>query len=282
VHKLSLSLASVFIYVALASTSVVQAEKEINTYGPINEGDILWNIANKVAPTSVSRYKVILALQRANPHAFRFPCNMASLKINEILRIPSLLEMQKINVQEAIKEVNRQQEEWNNRHDKPIVCPPVAQKPAIASTTETSTDNTSKLVAKIPSRDIPPTSDTLKPSTIKADKLNSKTAESVDKTQHVTLVSDEETDHANKAADKDTPIFNKNFFQIVSSTMIISLIAIGGLFLIILVAGLLHKYAKDKTNENDIPEEYNFHEPIDEMPYYNEKQFVSNEKLITN
>ncbi len=268
-HKLSLSLASVFIYVIFASISVVQAEEYINTYGPINEGDLLWNIAIQVGPPSVSRYKVMLALQRANPHAFHFSCNMASLKVDKILRIPTLLEMQMINEDEAIRELNRQQEEWKNRHHKPIVCPPVvAPKPAIASTTETTTDNTSKLVAEIPSRENPPTSDTLKPSTIKADKLNSKTAESVDNTQHVTLVSDEEADHANKAADKDTPIFNKNFFQILSSTMIISLIAIGGLFLIILVAGLLHKYAKDQTNENDIPEEYKFHEPIDEMPYY--------------
>jgi len=285
VHKLSLSLASAFIYMLLASTGVVQAEKDINTYGPTNKGDLLWNIAIQIAPPSISRYKVILALQKANPHAFRFSCNMASLKIDEILRIPTLLEMQMINETEAVKEVNRQQKEWRNRHNKPIVCPPVeTRKPAIASTTDTN-----KFVAEIPSTEIkdtdklpgkteiltevklpvpppsPPTSDIL----IKTDKLNSNTVqeESVDNT-NVTLVSDEEADYANKAAYKDILISFKNFFQMMSSsTMIISLIAICGL-LIILIAAFLHKYAKDKSNENDIPEEYNFHEPIDEMPYY--------------
>lgn len=272
----------------LASTSVVQAEKDINTYGPTNKGDLLWNIAIQIAPPSISRYKVILALQKANPHAFRFSCNMASLKIDEILRIPTLSEMQMINENEAVKEVNRQQKEWKNRHNKPIVCPPVeTRKPAIAETTETTTD-TSKFVAEIPSTEIKdtdklpgkteiltevklpvpspnPPSDIL----IKTDKLNSNTVqeESVDNTL-VTLVSDEEADYANKAAYKDILIFFKNFFQMMSSsTMIISLIAICGL-LIILIAAFLHKYAKDKSNENDIPEEYNFHEPIDEMPYY--------------
>jgi pilus assembly protein FimV len=293
VHKLSLSLASAFIYMLLASTGVVQAEKDINTYGPTNKGDLLWNIAIQIAPPSISRYKVILALQKANPHAFRFSCNMASLKIDEILRIPTLLEMQMINETEAVKEVNRQQKEWKNRHNKPIVCPPVeTRKPAIASTTETTTD-TSKFVTEIlsteikdtdklpdktkiltevklpvppPNSHIPPTSDIL----IKTDQLNSNTVqeESVDNTQHVTLVSDEKADYANKAAYKDILISFKNFFQMMSSsTMIISLIAICGL-LIILIAAFLHKYAKDKSNENDIPEEYNFHEPIDEMPYY--------------
>jgi FimV-like protein len=97
--KIILFLTSALIYIA----STVCAE-ETYTYGPIKPGDMLWTIAGKVSPSTVSRHQAIIALHRINAHAFRVSCNVNSLKVGETLRIPSLSEMLALNKASATKE----------------------------------------------------------------------------------------------------------------------------------------------------------------------------------
>jgi FimV-like protein len=125
VRQFNLVLAIVLSYASLVGYLVTPlSAEEIHTYGPIKAGDMLWTIAAKVSPPSMNRHQVILALQQANPQAFSVPCNINSLKVGETLRIPSLTEMQAFTPEKAIEELNRQDEEWRNRHNKNIVCPP--------------------------------------------------------------------------------------------------------------------------------------------------------------
>jgi pilus assembly protein FimV len=128
-------------YIYMGLISYVSAQETVHTYGPIQQGEMLWNIAAKVSPSSVNRYQAILALHKANPQAFSVSCNINSLKIGETLRIPSLSEMQALSRAEAIKEFNRQTEEWQARRDNPIVCPEIEEPetPAELTTTEQET-----------------------------------------------------------------------------------------------------------------------------------------------
>jgi FimV-like protein len=103
--------------------------QEVHTYGPLKKGESLWQIAAKVSPSPMNRHQVILALQTLNPHAFRLSCNVNSLKINQVLRIPSLSQMQVLSPQEAITEFNRQNQAWKARHQQPIICPDIIVPP---------------------------------------------------------------------------------------------------------------------------------------------------------
>ncbi|MDM8557542.1 FimV/HubP family polar landmark protein [Candidatus Parabeggiatoa sp. HSG14] len=104
------------------------ASMATTTYGPIKTGEMLWNIAASVRPdSSISRYQVMLALLKTNPHAFEITCNMNSLKVGETLRIPSPTDMKVLTRTQALKEFNRQQKEWKtySRQRQQIVCPPI-------------------------------------------------------------------------------------------------------------------------------------------------------------
>ena len=125
-QQFNLILAIILSYVSLVWYGVTPTSaEETHTYGPIKAGDMLWTIAGKVSPPSVSRHQVILALQQTNPQAFSVPCNFNSLKVGETLRIPSLTEIQAFTPEKAIAELNRQDEEWRNRRRENIVCPPI-------------------------------------------------------------------------------------------------------------------------------------------------------------
>jgi FimV-like protein len=113
--------------------------EETHTYGPIKAGDMLWTIAGKVSPPSVNRHQVVLALQQANSHAFSVPCNFNSLKLGETLRIPSLTEIQVLTPEKAVEELNRQNEAWQNRRQKNIVCPPITP-PTVEKTASQATE----------------------------------------------------------------------------------------------------------------------------------------------
>ena len=294
VQKMSLLRASaLMIYVLLASTStinIVQAE-EANSYGPVKRGDSLWAIASKVSPPSVGIYQAILALHKANPHAFTTPCNLNSLKVGDLLRIPSLSEMQAISQAEASKEMTRQTEEWKNRSQTPIVCPLIPSpqpseeqvKPLTTETTgETEpsiTESTNEIGVEVEQPTIPPTmaSDALKPSTTNTDDSDSppkQEQEIVDNTQPVAL-SDNTAQATNAGVDKNTQTFDVT----QNSSTIILLVTIGGVFIAILIGWLLYKHAKRKANDDILEDDYKFPEPIDEMPYKKqEKESVSNKK----
>jgi len=97
-----------------------------NVYGPIKTGEILWNVAAKVRPVpSLSRYQVMLALLRNNPHAFDIPCNLNTLKTGQILYVPPITTIQALSRTKAIREFRRQQKEWktHRRQKRTIICP---------------------------------------------------------------------------------------------------------------------------------------------------------------
>jgi len=49
-------------------------------HGPLKSSDRLWNIAESVPPDRrINHFQAMLALLK-NPHAFRIPCNLNSLK----------------------------------------------------------------------------------------------------------------------------------------------------------------------------------------------------------
>lgn len=126
--------ANLLFTLTLFSLTAFIAQATNQTYGPIKSGELLWNIAAQVQEDpSLSRYQVMLALLKTNPHAFEISCNMNSLKVGQKLRIPALAEMQATSRAEAVKEFYRQQEEWKayRRHQQKIVCPqlPATKEP---------------------------------------------------------------------------------------------------------------------------------------------------------
>ena len=116
----------------------IVGQAEVKHYGPTQPGDVVWNIAAQIAPdSSVTRYQVIMALLKANPQAFRVPCNINTLKIKQILQIPSLTEIQVLSSKAAQQAYQQQNEAWQayRQHQQPLICPAVStHEQAIAST----------------------------------------------------------------------------------------------------------------------------------------------------
>ncbi len=140
-RKLNLFFASALIVMAATNTTPLgNAYAQENTYGPVKSGELIWNIAGKVTPNaSVSRQQVIVGILRANPSAFKTPCNFNSLKVGEKLTVPALTDIQALSQEEAKKEFDGQNEAWKNRKKNPIVCPaPEVATPAETATTATS------------------------------------------------------------------------------------------------------------------------------------------------
>jgi FimV-like protein len=137
--KLKLLLTFTLIYLT-AIQSPATTDQAPNTYGPIKTGEMLWEIATKVRPDpAITRHQAMIALLKANPHAFSISCNINSLKTAQILLIPSFAEMQTIGAAEAEKEYYRQNNDWKayRRQKGPqIVCPVVPTTTKIADVAE--------------------------------------------------------------------------------------------------------------------------------------------------
>lgn len=81
-----------------------------NTFGPTSASDTLWGIATAVRPNdSLTPQQVMLALQDLNPDAF-IDSNINKLKRGEVLRIPSLDQIQARTRAEAVRQVTAQNE----------------------------------------------------------------------------------------------------------------------------------------------------------------------------
>jgi len=100
-------------------------------YGPVQPGELIWRIAGKLRPDKNSSHQqVILALLRHNPDAFSVPCNLNSLKVGALLRVPSLAEVQQISRTEAQQQFTQQEAAWRKRAQ--IVCPATVPQTAPA------------------------------------------------------------------------------------------------------------------------------------------------------
>jgi FimV-like protein len=164
------------------------AQTVTNTYGPLKSSDRLWNIAASVRPDKkINHFQAMLALLKANPHAFRIPCNLNSLKkVGPILSIPSRAKMRTLSKNKAIKEFYRQDKEWKDysKRGKPIVCSqeelPVAetekQRPSMSQmTTQAVTAITVPIEPVIPTQQESSieanTTDTIKTESIKTEPI---------------------------------------------------------------------------------------------------------------
>jgi len=98
---------------ANASLAVNQAVLPASTYGPVQSGEALWNIAGSLRPNAqISRQQVMLALLALNPQAFAHPCNINSLQSDTVLVVPSLAQLNLIDQQQALAEYQRQNQAW--------------------------------------------------------------------------------------------------------------------------------------------------------------------------
>ena len=85
--------------------------------------DTLSDIALQVRPDdSVTLEQTMLALQQENPQAFDDD-NINNLRSGEVLRVPTLAEIQAIDPREALTEVNRQNQEFAQVDVEPLVAP---------------------------------------------------------------------------------------------------------------------------------------------------------------
>jgi len=102
-------------------------------YGPVRRGDTLWVVARKVRPASdLSIDQTMIALQRANPHAF-INNNINNLKAGVVLSIPGRDEISSLGITAAHSETQRQYAEWQaarNAREEPVPAAPAAETQA--------------------------------------------------------------------------------------------------------------------------------------------------------
>jgi len=77
----------------------------------VQHGDTLWGLSRHMRPSSgVSVNRMMIAVYRANPHAFRG--NINRLKSGAVLQMPSQSQIAQITAEEATRIVARQNNEW--------------------------------------------------------------------------------------------------------------------------------------------------------------------------
>jgi FimV N-terminal domain len=98
--------------------STAQESSAADTYGPVQGGEVLWNIANKLRPDrSVSIDQMMLALLNSNPGAF-VNNNINHLKAGKALRIPDREDINALDRQAASQEVLKHHALWQEYRQK--------------------------------------------------------------------------------------------------------------------------------------------------------------------
>ncbi|KRW82600.1 FimV/HubP family polar landmark protein [Marinobacter sp. P4B1] len=96
-----------------------------DSFGPTGPSDTLWTIAQRMRPdSSVSMQQMMLAIQDLNPDAF-IDGNINKLKRGQVLRAPTLDQIQRRTKAEANRVVARQNEEFQS--PRPVDATRVAQ-----------------------------------------------------------------------------------------------------------------------------------------------------------
>lgn len=96
----------------------------------VDVNDTLWNIALEVRPdSSVTVQQTMLALQRMNSEAF-ISGNINMVRRGQVLRIPDLAQIRALSAREAISEVSRQNQLFENRRNVPLSSQPVTAQPS--------------------------------------------------------------------------------------------------------------------------------------------------------
>jgi pilus assembly protein FimV len=89
-------------------------------YGPVAEGETLWEIASSTRSGDVSVNQMMIAILRSNPDAFSNG-NINELRRGAVLRVPSGDEVQAIALAEASAEVATQMEAWRGSRGATLV-----------------------------------------------------------------------------------------------------------------------------------------------------------------
>lgn len=99
------------------------APEPAGDYGPIGQGETLWEIAQATRPEGVAdNNKFMIALLRMNPNAF-YEQNINALKRGAILRIPTSDEVNAIAASEAAEAVRGQNELWRGYQSSQSAAP---------------------------------------------------------------------------------------------------------------------------------------------------------------
>lgn len=85
------------------------------TVGPLSPSDTLWRVAERIKPEgNISLYQVMYALYLKNPNAF-LDNNLNHLRPGSVLVLPSLQEIQQIDLNTARDKSERDDKEWATR-----------------------------------------------------------------------------------------------------------------------------------------------------------------------
>jgi pilus assembly protein FimV len=95
---------------AAAADAQPEAEQPAQ-YGPVAEGETLWNIASRLRSGDISVQQMMLALLRYNPEAFAGG-NINRLRQGYVLRVPERAEVRRLSAQEAVARVGEQNALW--------------------------------------------------------------------------------------------------------------------------------------------------------------------------
>ena len=82
------SILLILVAAMLLFTGTVTAKASSNQYGPVQEGETLWDIAYKIRPSNVSRLRMMRAIHLRNSSSFRSN-NINLLKEGSVLEIPT-------------------------------------------------------------------------------------------------------------------------------------------------------------------------------------------------
>lgn len=114
--------------------SSAPAEPSQGEYGPVANGETLWEIAKDWSRgTGMDLNKVMIAIQRENPNAF-LRGNINLLKRGAILRMPRAEDVRNMSTASAISEVSAQTEEFRGGRPSETVASP--STPLVAEETD--------------------------------------------------------------------------------------------------------------------------------------------------
>jgi pilus assembly protein FimV len=140
------------------SVSTPAATPAADSYGPIRRNETLWDIAKRLRPDeSVSIEQMMLALQRANPHAF-MNNNINHMKAGVTLKIPERNDIAAMTRREATAETRRQYAEWKAPREVPQQQQPAEVTAAESTAAETAIAETATEAAT-PAEEMPVTTE---------------------------------------------------------------------------------------------------------------------------
>lgn len=103
------------------------SDQAAQDYGPVRQGDSLWEIAGDLYPGSdLTRNQIMLALLSANPDAFSPSCNIRGLlRLGAMLEVPSPDDVARIDAAQARALVEQHKAAWraHRASGEPLVCP---------------------------------------------------------------------------------------------------------------------------------------------------------------